>query len=304
MFFIITSCTNSKKIVSNASLTISSYSKSLTLKTAIEMWNNSIKNNYLFKFPADTIYKGQSWQYSLKTYKHFSNYSISKLLIVSAGYGLIYSDEKICSYNCTFTKNTLNSISKFQNVSNINSNIIWWDVINKFSINDFPDDSNIFLVLPYEYLIATQNYINQLINRFSTRVFIFTANINPIPNFMTPYVVKFDARFDTFQKGVKSSLLQRATYWLSNEITNHSLELKHAVLQNHIEKHLQNYEKFNMPIGIKLSEDELNYQISLMINKLNITSATSGLRLLRKNGMSCEQKRFGLLFKKIKSGMK
>lgn len=301
MINLIIPCTNSKKISSNELLSISNLPSHLYINEGITTWQKNLQIQTFSSYPAKELYKGISWQYSLKTYESLKNKIASRLLIASAGFGLIDADQKIPSYNSTFTPHTLNSITKFQNSTSIPHNVLWWDSINQINAIDFPSDSSFFIILPFDYLIATQNFINDLINRFSNKVFIFSVNKNPVPVFMVPYLIKFDARFDSFHKGVKSSLLQRATYWLTNEIINQNLDLKHSILQNHIEQHLRNYEEFKMPVGMKMNIDQLKNQIILMINENNISSASEGLRLLRKNGISCEQKKFGQLYKEVKS---
>jgi hypothetical protein len=223
--------------------------------------------------------------------------------VASAGYGLINADKKISSYDSTFATNTENSITKFQNSSTIHSNILWWDSINKFSINDFPNDSILFIILPFNYLLATQTFINQLINRFKNNVFIFTANQKTMPVFLHPYLIKFDSRFDSFNKGVKSTTVQRASHWLVNEIIINNLPFTHSILQSHVDKALDLYDKFKMPIRKKIDEDEIKSHIMSMILEHKASSASQGLRLFRENGFACEEKRFARLFNAIKGGM-
>lgn len=303
MIFIISSCTNSKKIVAEPSLSISNFSDQFSIKEASEKWNSIIKQNDFESCLARELYKGVAWQYSLKTHKLLSTHLPSKLLVASAGYGLIEADQTISSYDSTFTSNTKNSVSKFKNYSSIHSNILWWNSINKFSINDFPNNSRLFIILPFNYLLATQTFIHELVNRFKDKVFIFTASQKPMPILINPYIIKFDSRFDTFHKGVKSTLLQRATHWLVNEIVNHNLSLTHTVLQTHIDKTLENYEKIEIPIRKKISENEIKSQIISMVTENKVNSASVGLRFFRENGFACEQKRFSRLFNEVKGSI-
>ncbi len=223
------------------------------------------------------------------------------LYIASAGYGLIHSDKDIYSYDCTFSSGDSNSISKFNNHLDSPSNILWWDKINTFSSDSFPDDSYFFIILPHDYLLAAQNFIQEIIHKYNKKVFIFIANKKSVPSFMEQNIVKFDSRFNSFQTGVMINILQRAVFWLSNEIIMKDIPLVHKDLQNHIDIKLAQYKTFTMPARKQLSEEEIYEKIRLMILYNNISSATQGLKYFRQLGFACEQKRFGKLFNEIKS---
>ena len=229
----------------------------------------------------------------------FSDYYETELYIASAGYGLIHHSTKISSYDATFAPRTLNSIEKFDKEKT--SNMKWWDSINSFHVNSFSDDSYIFVILPHNYLIATQNFIKKLIEQHGKRVFIFRANQNKALSFMKKYTVEFDLRFNSYQTGTLSSLLARAVLWLSKEIVEHKIPFEHHLFQEHIEKKMKNYTQYKMPKREQLSEEKLIKKIENMIAKDGIESASKGLKKLRESGIACEQKRFGSLFKKVKS---
>jgi len=300
MINIISSCTNSKKQTSNESLRIETFNKSMDLEDIIKIWNNNIQKQGEITYKVSELYKGGSWKASLDTKVKLLKKYKTELYIASAGYGLIHSEGKILPYDSTFASSSSNSVSKFQNHSKVKSNTRWWNSINRFSLASFSDESYFFIILPHNYLMAAQDTIKSLINIFGNRVFIFTANKHSLPEFMKNNIIKFDSRFNNFQSGVISNMLQRAVLWLSNEITIKDIPLFHAALQNHIEKEMLKYESFVMPIRTKLSEEELYKNIKLMVEKENIQSASKGLKTFREMGYACEQKRFGKIFKEIK----
>jgi len=299
MIEIISSCTNSKTKIPNKTLTIEYYDKEKSLDEIIKIWKNIINENKFDKYLTTYLYKGIGWKATLNTYNFFSNYYKTELYIASAGYGLIHHDTKISSYDATFAPRTLNSIDKFN--KDKASNIKWWDSINSFQVNSFSDDSYIFVVLPHNYLIATQNFIQKLIEVHGKRVFIFRANQNEVLSFMKGYTVEFDLRFNSYQTGTLSSLLARAVLWLSKEIVEHKIPFEHHLFQEHIEKKMKNYTLYKMPKREQLSEEKLIKKIENMIANDGIRTASKGLRKLRESGIACEQKRFGSLFKKVKS---
>lgn len=300
MINIISSCTNNKKQPSNHSLNIESFDTDMKLNDMIKIWNKNISDKKNSTYKANKLYKGGSWKATKKTHEILSTIFKTNLYITSAGHGLIHEETNICSYNSTFAPSTANSISKFINESNKKANTIWWNSINKFDFKIFTSDSIFFIILPHDYLLAVEETIYTLIKDYNENVFIFTANKHSIPSFMQKNIIKFDSRFNNFQSGVISNMLQRAVLWLANEIVIKNIKISHNALQNHIESEMQQYDNFTMPIRVKLSEEEIIEKIKNMILNDHITSASKGLKVFRNNGYACEQNRFGKLFNKVK----
>jgi len=294
MITILSSCTNSKTKKADETLTIQYYSKLQPFNMVIKNWKDSIDKNINQKYLPLELYKGVGWKATIDTYKILSNYKRTELYIASAGYGLISHKKEIAPYNATFAPRTPNSIGDKE------TNIEWWDSINQFRVEDFYKDSYFFIVLPHNYLMATQNFIKEMIERYGKRVFIFRVTKSEIMPFMQDYIVEFDLRFNSYQVGTLSTILSRAVLWLSKEIVEHKIPFKHYLFQKHIEEKMKDYTLYKMPKREQLSEEELIKKIENMITNDGITSASKGLRRLRESGIACEQKRFATLFKKVK----
>ena len=301
MINIISSCTSSKKHPSSNLLELTNIDEHHSIEDACELWIENIFRNESPRYKASLLYKGGTWKATLDIKKILNTKHTTDLYIASAGYGLIASDKEISSYDCTFSSGDNNSISKFNNYLDTPSNIIWWDKINTFSSNSFPINSYFFIILPHDYLYASQNFIKKIIHKYDKKVFIFTANQKPTPSFMDKNIIKFDSRFNSFQTGVMITMLQRAVLWLSNDIVVENIPLIHKDLQKHIDIKLAQYKNFTMPVREQLSEQKIYEKIRLMILYNNISSATQGLKHYRQLGFACEQKRFGRLFKEVKS---
>jgi len=301
MINIICPCTSSKKYPTSTTLELTNIDSSLSLAKACELWMNNIKTNNSKRYKASHLYKGGVWKKTLDIKNILSKKNQTNLYIASAGYGLIHEDKEIYSYDCTFSPGDSNSISKFNNQLVNPSSVVWWDKINTFSYDSFPSDSYFFIILPYDYLIASQNFIKQIIEKNDKKVFIFIANKKSLPDFMKGHLIQFDSRFNSFQTGVMTNILQRAVFWLSNEIITKNIPLTHANLQNHIDTKLSQYKTFTMPQRKHLPDNEIRKKIKQMILDNNISSASKGLSYYRKQGFACEQKRFGKLFKEVKS---
>jgi hypothetical protein len=217
------------------------------------------------------------------------------LLISSAGYGLINSNKKITSYQASFSKSTTNSIHKFKNDSLLTPTIIWWDKINNFEISELEKNSYIFITVSYEYLIAMQNTIKELIDIFGDKVFIIVLSKEKLPIFYNDNILRFDTRFNTFEKGTITSIIPRFSKWLFKEIVEHNIELNHKFLQNYIDNFLSKFSNYIIPIRKQLTDDE----ISNIIKKQTL-SKSKGLQDLRLQGYACSQDRYGKLYTKIK----
>lgn len=293
MIYLISSCTNAKNIIPEKEQIISSYDFSDINKSSTK-WMKYLKSNYTKKTIARKLYCGSSWKTTLDTERNFANKTDTKLLIASAGHGLIDSDNFICSYGSTFSKGHADSIYNFRNVANPTKE--WWNMINKFNIKNLNHNSKIFIFLPYEYLKAMEDFIEELIKSFGKNIFILIASKNKFSDLIEKNVLRFDTRFNSYEKGTLITLSQRCMRWLSNEITIKDLSFNHDVLQKHIDIFLSYLEPYKIKTGKQLNDIDLVNLINEQIKNDNITSATRGLKELRKNGFACEQKRYGKHF--------
>jgi len=303
MINIISSCTNSKKVTASPLLQINSYDSNMSIDDVLNIWKINTNSTQLSKYKPSDLYKGGSWKATIGTKKMLLTKFHTKLFIASAGYGLIEDTTEISAYDSTFASSTDSSIRKFIKNSSKQDNIDWWNSINTFELNTFSNNDYFFIILPYNYLYATQDTIKKIIEKFKMKVFIFRANKNTLPTFMSTNIINIDSRFNHLKPGVQSDMLQRAVLWLSEEIINKNIPLIHTDIQNHIDSTLEKYEKFSMPIREKLSEEILYIKIKSLIQEDNIQSASKGLKAFREMGFACEQKRFGKIFKDIKGGL-
>jgi len=299
MIYIIANCTNSKKLPPSNNLILENYCFN-NIDKSLNSWMKNISCSVSNLTIAKELYKGHSWKEVLNAVDIFSQKFETKLLISSAGYGLIDSYKEISSYQATFSKSNTNSIHNFKNDTLINPTITWWDNINTFNISTFSKNSYIFITVSYEYLIAMQNTIQELIENFGNKIFIIILSKEKLPKTYHNHILRFDTRFNSFDKGTNSSLIPRFTKWLFNEISTKDLELNHKVLQNHIDNFLSNFSTYTMPIRKQLSDLEILNIINKQINLKKITSKTKGLTDLRLQGYACSQDRYGRLYKKAK----
>lgn len=299
MIYLISNCTNSKKIIPNQDLLIANYQYN-NIYNSISIWENNKKLSISKSYLAKELYKGHSWQETLKSIDILSNYYNTKLLISSAGYGLIDSMEKINSYQATFAKGNENSIYNFKNNLIKVPTVIWWDAINKFDLSTLNKKAYIFISVSYEYLIAMQNTIKILIEIFGDKLFIIILSKDKLPEIWNKNILRFDNRFNSYERGTINSIIPRFTKWLFKEIVTKNLELDNKKLQKHINDFLSNFSKYEVISGKQLTDKELLDLILEQIEFSNISSKSKGLKDLRFRGYACSQERYGKLYIKVK----
>lgn len=303
MIYLIVNCTNSKRIEATDNMVLENYDFQNFNKT-LELWkNNSILKNSK-SIEAKSLYKGHSWKESLNCQIILSKKFQVKLLISSAGYGLIDEYHKINSYQATFSKSNKNSIHNFKNNILNDPTIKWWDNINEFNLSGLDKNAYLFINVSYEYLIAMQNTIEKLIDIFKNKLFIIVLSKEKLPNIYNKNILNFDTRFNTFEKGTMNSIIPRFTRWLFKEIVEHSITFNHQEIQKHINNFLSNFSTYKIPERKQLSEKELFHFINKQIKVKNIISKSKGLRDLRSEGFACSQDRYGKLFTELKESYK
>jgi len=299
MIYIISNCTNSKKKTPSKNLLLKNYPFN-NIDESIAKWKYYINSTLLDSTTAKELYKGYSWQETLKCEAILSQKAETKLLISSAGHGLIDSLEEISSYQATFSKGNENSIHNFKNDTLLTPSIIWWDKINSFDIDTLDKNCFIFITVSYEYLIAMQNTIKELIESFAEKVFIIVLSKEKLPKTYNKNILRFDTRFNSFEKGTISSIIPRFSRWLFKEIVIHNLKLQQKTLQNHIDDFLSNFSTYTIPERKQITDNEVLKLIKNQITTKNIMSKTKGLKDLRSQGYACSQERYGKLFVKVK----
>ena len=164
-------------------------------------------------------------------------------------------------------------------------------------------DAYVFINVSYEYLNAMQNTIKELIQVFGSKLFIIVLSKEVLPEIYKKNILRFDTRFNTFDKGTINSIIPRFTKWLFNEIVEKNLILDNAVLQKHIDNFLSKYPEYSIPKRKQLSDLEISNIILEQIKSKKISSKSKGLKDIRDQGLACSQDRYGKLFSQIKGNL-
>lgn len=263
--------------------------------------------------PAIDVYVGDHWTRVVEVY----NQNVP-VWIISAGYGLISADEKICSYNATFSPNDANSVSKFYSGESLaEKNRTWWKNIHP-SKSEGPVDLTpieklyfknksdaFFIALPPNYLKVIEPELiklmqSGLITKNNTFIFSSKQNLDSsLENLF--YQVKDD--FCEQLGGSRISLnIRLVSYILKKVSTKKSVVAQVKNFYNELLEGSKPAKRFDR---MKMSDEKIIRFIrdeSMLIGYEN-ASASRLLRILRDKGMACEQSRFRTLFTSTKSNL-
>ena len=303
---LITNCTNAKKSHLKNKVIFEDIFKSPDIET--KDWLTALKNNPSRDLALNT-YSGDHWHVA----KSIHSMDIP-LWILSAGFGFIEASEMICTYDATFSTGTKNSVSNMNNSLNPrDDNIQWWNSINTHKSNE-PDPkptlsslirsqkNDVFIVVASpSYLKVIEPELRNLaaegiVHRGNT--FIISSKVKLAEELMPlHYLSKED--FCEILKGPRSSLNVRlARYMLSDVNTQTNIRQLLRDKYNELDKQSKPAQKYKRK---KLADNCIKDYIhsKLSQNKLTIFSATSLLKEFRLEGLACEHKRFGGLFKEV-----
>ena len=230
--------------------------------------------------------------------------------IVSAGLGLLGSDELAPGYDLTVTGDSENNIQ-----SKIKGEIfdpqIWWSQIaanfqNKNSIKRIASRDSaslIVIALPANYLRMIANDLRGIGQKNRNKLRILGCGLETVPDDLREYWIPYDSRLDGPDSpipGTKSDFSHRAAQHFI-EIILSNTESKN--IKKHITLVTNSLEKLRLPITVKrkqLDDDEMKTIIRKLWSRAD-GQVGRMLRVLRdEEKIACEQGRFAKLFREVK----
>lgn len=283
-------------------------------------------SNGITKIKARDLYIGSYWSIvrQLPEKAYLQGFE-PNLWIISAGYGLISSDDSICSYSATFAQGNENSITNGSQDSAERAEVLrhWWSLISEYSLAGEAEPRKISQLLQthsndYFLIIASGDYlkaveqdltdgINYLVS--PDNFLIITSKSFSNEN-LKKNLIPADARLQCQQgclencekhlirRGVRGSIGASLAEKIIEKITAegfNSTKLKEFV-ENRI-KESPNLFNFRRE---RLTDSGVRDFISEQLSKMPSASCTSLLRKLRDDGCACEGKRFKELYLEIK----
>lgn len=299
MTLVITSCTTRKRKPIAAGLNMASIADGALPAVALA-WSARLGQSKE-RHPASDIYGGRGFQEAAGVAKALD----ARLLIVSAGLGLIAADTAIPAYGCTVLVDAADSVrARIQSGFSLAA---WWGELRERSPFAQPlakpvEGSNglILFALSDAYLEMLSPEIAALPADALARVRIFTrAPESRIAPDLLPLVMPYDDRLDgpdSSIRGTRSDFASRALahftgLQLAGSATDDAALVAAAI------------HKWRMPIKVKRVRHDDAALLALMHDHWDAAKGSSSrlLRVFRDDiGVACEQSRFAALARQVR----
>jgi len=248
--------------------------------------------------PARTLYQGRSIADAGAAAAHLK----SSWYVVSAGLGLISSDQSVPAYECTVAAGSeLGDRLKLAGATSSD----WWNALTSHApqpLSRLITQSPTLLALPSSYLRMIHDDLAQVPASKAKQLRIFTSSAGTpfVPKHLSNCVMPYDERLESVPNyaGTRSDFAQRALRHFVEVLRATMLPLEEArtAVSTELERHLQRPRR---PMGTRMSDNE----IQLVLTAQWVEHAGSSTRLLRylrdEAHISCEQKRFRRLWQEL-----
>lgn len=248
--------------------------------------------------PARALYQGRSIADAVAAADHLK----SSWYVVSAGLGLIPSDQLVPAYECTVTAGSeLGNRLKLAGATASD----WWNALTAHSpqpLSRLITQSPTLLALPSSYLRMIHDDLEKVPASEEERLRIFTSRAGTpfVPKHLVNCVMPYDERLESVSgyAGTQSDFAQRALrhFVEALEATTLPLERARTAVSTELERHLQRPPR---PPGMRMSDNEIQRVLATQWVQ-HAGSSTRLLRYLRDEAhISCEQKRFRRLWQEL-----
>jgi hypothetical protein len=226
--------------------------------------------------------------------------------VVSAGLGLIRSDQRVPAYECTVALGT----GLDRRLRALNSHAArWWSALTDTSpapLSRLIAKAPTLLALPSGYLRLVQDDLAQVTpsKARSLRIFTSTAGAQYVPDHLKGCVMPYDDRLESVRgyAGTQADFAQRALRHFVEVLQATAMPLEEA--RETVTASLASRRRRKRSIGQRMTDDEI-LKVLLAQWTRHSGSSTKLLRYLRDEArISCEQKRFSRLWQGLSAQMR
>ncbi len=247
--------------------------------------------------PARSLYRGRS----ITDTAAAAAYLGSSWYVVSAGLGLVCSDQPVPAYECTVTSGSeLGDRLKLSGATTAD----WWSAITalqSLSLSRLIAQHPTLLALPSSYLRMTHDDLARvsIAKAGNLRIFTSKAGAQVVPEHLAKCVMPYDDRLESVRNyaGTQSDFAQRALRHFVEALGAASLPLEEA--RTKVSAALARRPRRPRTMGRRMSDEEVR---QVLISQW-VRHAGSSARLLRhlrdEARISCEQKRFGRIWRAL-----
>jgi hypothetical protein len=305
MAIVFTNCTNRKKGIAVPELTLDNLSSG-SMDIIARQWLDNLQNASP-QNPARETYCGRGFRDAEASAIYLS----SPLYVVSAGLGIINSEQSIPVYSLTVSPGTVNSVRN--KISDYTSTKTWWSKIvsgNPFgsSLADTLEQHPEGLILvalsrPYVELLYDELLNCSLNQQYRLRFFGKKLD-SALPPTLNKNWMPYDDRLDCAGRGysgTQTDFAQRSLRHFVTEVLDKHPDKDTFTHRLLVEKLLASLSKRETPKRKRLSDEEIGAVIQDNWEYGDGQSSTL-LRILRRDlGIACEQSRFRNIYQTVKN---
>lgn len=297
--FIVTSCTQRK--AGHDRVDVAQLPESTSLFRLAQSWRRTV-GKASAEVAAQSLYQGRSIVDTAAAAAALG----ASWYVVSAGLGLIRSDEPVPGYECTVAAGT--DLDRRLRALD-GSAAQWWNALTAASpapLSRLIAKAPTLLALPSGYLRLVQDDLARVTpaKARTLRIFTSVAGAQCVPVHLQGCVMPYDERLESVRgyAGTQSDFAQRALRHFVEVLQATSMPLEEA--RAAVAASLANRRRRQRSMGQRMTDDEIRKVLTAQWTR-HSGSSTKLLRYLRDEArISCEQKRFSRLWQGLSAQLR
>lgn len=298
MPIVLTACTQRKRVTPSLLLCARDLVPG-PLRSVAGLWTDRIAS-VADRVPAEDVYCGRSFVEA----KRAAQSARAELHIVSAGLGLVRSQQEIPSYNLTVSRGSDDCVlDKLEGHDDVD----WWAALGGHeALRSTLDRSSgiIIIGLPSAYLRMVAPALDHIPDSLCKKIRIVggrdVPDLDPrLESARLPYDDRLDGPQSTLP-GTRSDFASRAARHFAEKILVDSPEASVDIHRRQVEASLATWSRPMAKAGVRVSDEEIKSIVRANWSRADGRS-TKLLRILRDElNIACEQKRFSRLAAEIR----
>ncbi len=296
---IVTSCTQRK--AGRDRIDLAQLPEAASLTRLAQTWRNFLGKADA-DMPARSLYQGRSIVDTIAVAATLE----ARWYAVSAGVGLVRSDQAVPAYECTVAAGS-NLHRRLRALDC--STAQWWTALTAAQpapLARLITRAPTLLALPSSYLRMVQDDLAQVAPARAKylRIFTSTAGVRCVPDHLTDCVMPYDERLESIRgfAGTQADFAQRALRHFVEVLQAMSMPLD--VAHGAVSASLAHRRRRPRSVGQRMTDDEIRQVLTAQWAR-HSGSSTKLLRYLRDEArISCEQKRFSRLWQQLSAELR
>lgn len=297
---VVTSCTARKKQAASGALRLRLASAPSSLEALAEGWRDQLRTAVSTHHVGD-LYAGRGFRQAQQA----AAFCGAALHVVSAGLGLVGSEDLVPAYDLTAASKT-SSLSPLLDSLSADPAAWWRQLTGGAPLTQLIVDtapSTVLMALPSSYLEMLRDDLAEVPAAHLKRLRIFTSGLGAaiLSERLQRTVMPYDDRLEALRgwSGTRSDFPQRALWHFVKELQGHRLSAIDG--RTAVHDALQSLQAPTRAIGARLDDAALRRWIQ--VNWAPCDGSTTRLlsRLRHDAGLACEQGRFAQLCRDIRA---